>query len=98
MEPAFWDALDALAQDEGIGLSALVARIDESRGAVGLSAAVRVHILGAYRARAKHAGAARGPADRGLGGQQPLETLGGSQAEGEGNGHGFDVEGEDNIF
>ncbi len=97
MEPAFWDALDALAQEEGIGLSALVARIDESRGAAGLSAAVRVYILGAYRAQAEHAGAAQGPADKGLG-EQRLGIPGGSQTEGEGNGHGFDVEGEDNIL
>jgi predicted DNA-binding ribbon-helix-helix protein len=97
MEPAFWDALDALAQNEGIGLSALVARIDESRGAVGLSAAVRVYILGAYRARAMQAGAAQGRADKGSGGQR-LAIPGGSEAEGEGNGDGFDVEGEDNVF
>jgi predicted DNA-binding ribbon-helix-helix protein len=52
LELAFWDALAALAQDQGISVAALVARIDETRGAEGLSSAVRVHILDAYRARA----------------------------------------------
>ena len=53
LEPAFWEALAALAQGEGVSLSALVARIDAARGAEGLSSAIRVHILDAYRARAQ---------------------------------------------
>jgi predicted DNA-binding ribbon-helix-helix protein len=53
LEAAFWDALRDAAAEEGISLAALVARIDEGRGAAGLSSAVRIWILGYYkRARA----------------------------------------------
>lgn len=31
LEPVFWDALKAAAEDEGVPLSALVARIDAAR-------------------------------------------------------------------
>jgi predicted DNA-binding ribbon-helix-helix protein len=50
LEAAFWDALREAAQREGISLAALVARIDEGRGSAGLSSAVRIWILGYFRA------------------------------------------------
>lgn len=45
LEAPFWEALRAAAARERISLAALVARIDETRGAAGLSSAVRVWIL-----------------------------------------------------
>jgi predicted DNA-binding ribbon-helix-helix protein len=45
LEPQFWLALKQAAQERGISLSALVAEIDDSRGAVNLSSAVRIYIL-----------------------------------------------------
>ncbi len=45
LEHAFWEALKEAAARERISLAALVARIDENRGAAGLSSAVRVWIL-----------------------------------------------------
>lgn len=45
LEHAFWEALKDAAARERISLAALIARIDETRGAAGLSSAVRVWIL-----------------------------------------------------
>lgn len=50
LETPFWDALRDAATREGLSLAALVARIDEERGAASLSGAVRVWIL-AYARR-----------------------------------------------
>jgi predicted DNA-binding ribbon-helix-helix protein len=51
LEAEFWDALREAAAAEGVGLSALVARIDQDRGAAGLSSAVRVWVLDYFRRR-----------------------------------------------
>ncbi|WP_295555499.1 ribbon-helix-helix domain-containing protein [uncultured Hyphomicrobium sp.] len=45
LEQPFWEALKDAAARERIPLAALIARIDEQRGAAGLSSAVRVWIL-----------------------------------------------------
>lgn len=50
LEQAFWEALKEAASRERISLAALIARIDEQRGAAGLSSAVRVWILEHVRA------------------------------------------------
>ena len=55
LEAPFWDALKEAAAREGVSLASLIARIDENRGAAGLSSAVRVWIL--EDARTAHAGA-----------------------------------------
>ena len=50
LEPLFWDALRRAAQDEGVPINALVARIDAERIAApvppGLAGAVRVWLVG----------------------------------------------------
>lgn len=51
LEAPFWDALRHAAQSEGMTLAKLVAAIDASRGATGLSSAVRVWVLDFYRNR-----------------------------------------------
>jgi predicted DNA-binding ribbon-helix-helix protein len=50
LEEPFWEALKEAAARERMSLAALIARIDESRGAAGLSSAVRVWILDYVRA------------------------------------------------
>jgi predicted DNA-binding ribbon-helix-helix protein len=49
LEPVFWDALEVAARDEGLALSALVARIDAGRilGAdpANLASAIRVWLF-----------------------------------------------------
>ena len=52
LEHAFWEGLKDAAARERISLAALIARIDETRGAAGLSSAVRVWILNDVRAPA----------------------------------------------
>lgn len=49
LEAAFWEALKEVAAREGATLAGLVARIDETRGAAGLSSAVRLYVLDHYR-------------------------------------------------
>lgn len=51
LEAPFWDALKEAAQREGYSLAALIAAIDDARGAGagGLSTAVRIWILDYYR-------------------------------------------------
>lgn len=52
LEPEFWAAFRDLAAEDGIGINALAARIDEGRAAdVGLASAIRVHVLTTFRAR-----------------------------------------------
>ena len=51
LEAAFWEALGEIATAEGVTLAGLVAKVDAARGDAGLSGAVRIYILGHYRAR-----------------------------------------------
>jgi len=53
LEAPFWEALKEAATRERVSLASLIARIDEQRGAAGLSSAVRVWIL--EDARSAHA-------------------------------------------
>ncbi len=56
LEEEFWDALKAIAQAQGISLTALVEDIDRSRGddagARNLSSALRLAVLSDLQARA----------------------------------------------
>jgi predicted DNA-binding ribbon-helix-helix protein len=45
LEAAFWRRLEAQAAARGVSLSALVAEVDEARGAANLSSALRVFAL-----------------------------------------------------
>lgn len=53
LEEAFWQALQDLAQERGIGVTTLITQIDAARGEESLSGAIRVHILKHYRDIAK---------------------------------------------
>jgi predicted DNA-binding ribbon-helix-helix protein len=55
LETPFWEALKAAAAEEGVAVAKLIARIDGSRGASGLSSAVRVWLLDYYREAAQRA-------------------------------------------
>ena len=44
LEPVFWDALDAVARERGLALSALIAEIDEAR-TTNLASAIRVWLF-----------------------------------------------------
>ena len=49
LEAPFWDALKAAAMEQGVAVAKLIAQIDSSRGASGLSSAVRIWLLQHYR-------------------------------------------------
>lgn len=49
LEDEFWDALKEIAGKEDRPVSALVAEVDSRRGALNLSAALRLHALAHYR-------------------------------------------------
>jgi len=49
LEPEFWDALRAIAAQNGLAPARLVEQIDKTRGSDNLSSAVRVHILKHFR-------------------------------------------------
>ncbi len=53
LEAPFWEALKAVAAEERMPMSQLIARIDPARGNGGLSSAVRVWVLQYYRERAR---------------------------------------------
>jgi predicted DNA-binding ribbon-helix-helix protein len=46
LEPEFWAALEAMAQGQGVTVSALLRRLDEGRGDRPLASAARVAALG----------------------------------------------------
>ena len=50
LEAAFWDALREAAASEGLAVARLVHKIDSERGTVNLSSAVRVWLLGYFKA------------------------------------------------
>ncbi|MBJ3775030.1 ribbon-helix-helix domain-containing protein [Acuticoccus mangrovi] len=45
LEPAFWAALSAWAEEEGLSLAGLIAAIDRGREAGTLASAIRVAVL-----------------------------------------------------
>ncbi|WP_409564666.1 ribbon-helix-helix domain-containing protein [Methylobacterium sp. J-067] len=49
LEDPFWQALTALAADEGRSVQALIGTIDGTRGEQNLSSAIRLHVLDAAR-------------------------------------------------
>lgn len=52
LEAAFWDAFRAIAFERGLTLNALACEVDAAReGDVGLASAIRVHVLGHYKAK-----------------------------------------------
>jgi predicted DNA-binding ribbon-helix-helix protein len=51
LEDEFWEALAEIARAREVSLSRLIAEIDENRKDRGLSAAIRVYVLGWYRER-----------------------------------------------
>lgn len=53
LEEPFWGALKEIAVNEGVSLAALVARIDGERRGIGLSSALRLHVLRVLQERAK---------------------------------------------
>jgi predicted DNA-binding ribbon-helix-helix protein len=57
LEDDFWAALGDIAADRGISVTALIAAIDQGRGAANLSSAIRSHVLGWYRDRPSASGA-----------------------------------------
>jgi predicted DNA-binding ribbon-helix-helix protein len=56
LEAAFWDALKSVAKAERIPVARLIGRIDATRGAGGLSSAVRVWVLHHFRENARRGG------------------------------------------
>jgi predicted DNA-binding ribbon-helix-helix protein len=50
LEQPFWDALNAIAREQGRSLSSLIGEIDGRRGACNLSSALRVFVLAAVQA------------------------------------------------
>ena len=56
LEPALWGALDEICQREDMTRHQLCTRIDERRRASTLAAAIRVYIIGYYRAAATEDG------------------------------------------
>jgi predicted DNA-binding ribbon-helix-helix protein len=57
LEREFWDGLKAIAAEDGVSLSQLVARIDNGRAGgarrIGLSSAIRVFVLDHFRSAQK---------------------------------------------
>ncbi|MBK1666836.1 hypothetical protein CKO28_02105 [Rhodovibrio sodomensis] len=58
LEPEMWDALDEIAKRESVRVSDVVSRIDRDRlgRGAGLTARVRVFVLGYFRAAATESG------------------------------------------
>jgi len=49
LEEPFWEALREIAAGEGRSVAALVGEVDQQRGTINLSAALRLHALAHYR-------------------------------------------------
>jgi predicted DNA-binding ribbon-helix-helix protein len=60
LEPMMWDALREIAGRRGMSLNDLVTEIDRDRAASGLTAAIRVYIVGYYRSAAAAGGGGGG--------------------------------------
>jgi predicted DNA-binding ribbon-helix-helix protein len=56
LEPEMWEALSEMAQREGMRISDVISRIDRQHGGRGLTAQVRVAVLGYFRAAATERG------------------------------------------
>jgi predicted DNA-binding ribbon-helix-helix protein len=51
LEPAFWAALEEIAGNRRLSVSALIGQIDEARGTDNLASALRLAVLAWYRDR-----------------------------------------------
>jgi len=49
LEEPFWEALRVIAAGQGRSVAGLVGEIDQQRGTINLSAALRLHALAHYR-------------------------------------------------
>lgn len=49
MEPVLWDALHDICQREALSLNEVSSLVDRNRGEIGLTAAVRVFVIGYFR-------------------------------------------------
>ena len=49
LEPEFWAALDEMASESGVTMSALIRTIDENRATQNLSSAMRLAVLRWYQ-------------------------------------------------
>jgi predicted DNA-binding ribbon-helix-helix protein len=56
LEGPFWEALRAIAVEEGLSVQALIGRIDAERAGQNLSSAIRVYVLRSVQRRADIAG------------------------------------------
>ena len=56
LEAPFWDALRAIAVQEGLSVQALIGRIDAERGGQNLSSAIRVYVLRSVQRQAGSVG------------------------------------------
>jgi len=56
LEPPMWEALHQICRREGKALNELVTEIDRGRAASSLTAAIRVYLLGYFRAAATDEG------------------------------------------
>ncbi len=62
LEGPFWEALRAIAVEEGLSVQALIGRIDAERAGQNLSSAIRVYVLRSVQRRADIAGEPLGEA------------------------------------
>ena len=62
LELPFWEALRAIAVEEGLSVQALIGRIDAERAGQNLSSAIRVYVLRSVQRRADIAGEPLGEA------------------------------------
>ena len=61
MEPILWDALHDICQREALSLNEVSSLVDRYRGEVGLTAAVRVFVIGYFREAARRFAEAAAP-------------------------------------
>lgn len=62
LEEPFWDGLREIAAQQGRPVAVLVAEIDQTRGELNLSSALRLRVLAHYRALAEGAAPIESPA------------------------------------
>jgi predicted DNA-binding ribbon-helix-helix protein len=57
MERLFWTCLEAVCRERGVALDVLLTEIDDRRGDLNLTAAVRLHLVATYHRKvvARHA-------------------------------------------
>lgn len=72
LEPAMWEALREICDRECQTLNAIATEIERNRSESSLTAAIRVHVMGYFRAAATEEGHAR--AGHGIGISRPYRT------------------------